>query len=97
MREFINNYIRGCAACQTSKVNTHPIKPGIVPISHSGNTRPFGTMTMDYITRLPPSKDSEGRVYDSIQVVVDHDVSKAIVISPCTTKITAEGAADLLF
>ena len=52
---------------------------------------------MDYITGLPPSKDSEERIYDSIQVVVDHNVSKAIVVSPCTTKIMAEGAADLLF
>ena len=52
---------------------------------------------MDFITGLPPSKDTEGNVYDAIQVVVDHDVSKAIVVSPCTTKITSEGTADLLF
>ena len=91
MRKFIVQYVKGCAACQTSKVNTHPIKPGLIPIQHSGDTRPFRTITMDYITDLP---ESDG--FNAIQVVVDHDVSKAAVFSPCTKNITAEGAMDIL-
>lgn len=91
MRKFIKQYVQGCAACQSCKVNTHPIKPGLVPIPHSGDTRPFRTITMDYITDLPESNG-----YNAIQVVVDHDVSKAVVLSPCTKNITAMEAADIL-
>ena len=91
MRKFVTQYVRGCATCQTCKVNTHPLKPGLIPIPHSGDTRPFRTITMDYITDLP---ESDG--YNAIQVVVDHDVSKAAVFSPCTKNITAEGAVDIL-
>ncbi|KAJ8473513.1 hypothetical protein ONZ51_g7817 [Trametes cubensis] len=91
MRKFIVQYVKGCAACQTSKVNMHPIKPGLIPIQHSGDTRPFRTITMDYITDLP---ESDG--FNAVQVVVDHDVSKAAVFSPCTKNITAEGAMDIL-
>ena len=91
MRKFIVQYVKGCAACQTCKVNTHPLKPGLRPIPHSGDTRPFRTITMDYITDLP---ESDG--YNAIQVVVDHDVTKAAVFSPCTKNITAKGAMDIL-
>ena len=62
-----------------------------MPIPHSGDTRPFKTITMDYITDLP---DSDG--FNAIQVVVDHDVSKAAVFSPCTKNVTAEEAMDIL-
>ncbi|KAJ8455645.1 hypothetical protein ONZ51_g12371 [Trametes cubensis] len=77
MRKFIVQYVKGCAACQTSKVNTHPIKPGFIPIQHSGDTRPFRTITMDYITDLP---ESDG--FNAVQVAVDHDVSKAAEHGP---------------
>ena len=56
MTKFATQYVKGCAACQTCKVNLHPTKPGLVPIPHSGNPRPFQTITIDYITDLPPSK-----------------------------------------
>ena len=97
MTKFATQYVKGCAACQTCKVNSHPTKPGLVPIPHSGNSRPFQTITIDYITDLPPSKGPGDQVFTAIQVVVDHDVSKAIVLSPCTKEISAEGALDLLF
>ena len=93
MSQFISNYVRGCATCQTTKVRTNPTKAPLMPIPHSGNTVPFQVITMDYITDLPPTEDG----YDAIQVVVDHDVSKAAVYSPCTKQITAMGAAKLLW
>ena len=52
MRTFVTKYVQGCAKCQVSKVNTHPTKPGLVPIPHSGDTRPFRVITMDHITGL---------------------------------------------
>ena len=78
MRTFVTKYVQGCAKCQVSKVNTHPTKPGLVPIPHSGDTRPFRVITMDHITGLPLSNG-----YDSILNVVDHDVSKAAIMIPC--------------
>ena len=92
MRTFITQYVRGCAKCQVSKVNTHPTKPGLIPIPHSGDTRPFKTITMDYITDLPESNG-----YNAVQVVVDHDVTKAAIFSPCTKNVTAEGAGRILW
>ena len=92
MRKFITQYVKGCAACQTFKVNTHPTKTGLMPIPHGGSSRPFQTITIDYITDLPPADG-----YDAIQVVVDHDVSKAVVYSKCSKTITAIGASNLLW
>ena len=92
MSQFIANYCRGCATCQTMKVQTNPTKTPMMLIPHSGNTRPFQVITIDYITDLPPTEDR----YDTIQVVVDHDISKAAVMSPCTKQITTMGAAKIL-
>lgn len=47
---------------------------------------------MDHITDLPPTKEG----LDAIQVVVDHDVSKAAVLSACNKHVTAVEAARLL-
>ena len=64
-----------------------------MPIPHSGNTCPFQAITMGYITDLPLTEDG----YDTIQVVVDYDVTKAVVLSLCTKEITAMGASKLLW
>ena len=77
MDKFITQYVRGCAVCQTTKIQTNPTNPPLMPIPHSGDTRPFRVITMDHITDLPPTKEG----HDAIQVVVDHDVSKAAVLS----------------
>lgn len=91
MRNFVTHFVRGCAICQSMKTNTHPTKPGLMPIPHGGNPRPFATITMDHIVDLP---ESEG--FNGIQVVCDHDATKGVVLSPCTKNIDAMGAADLL-
>ena len=88
MNHYIKEYIRGCALCQQMKVNTHPTVPPIQPIQPRANAQPFHTVTMDFITGLPPSKG-----FDSLMVVVDHDVTKAIVLIPCTKTIDALGTA----
>lgn len=91
MRQFVTQFVKGCATCQTTKVNTHPTNPGMMPIPNQGNPRPFSTITMDYVTALPLSNG-----YDAIQVVVDHDVTKAIVLSPCTKETSAMDTAHML-
>lgn len=72
------------------KVNTHPTAPPIQPIQPRPNTQPFQTVTMDFITALPTSN-----TFDSLMVIVDHDVTKAIVLIPCTKTIDALGTAKL--
>ena len=46
---------------------------------------------MDLITDLPLTTG-----FDSILVVVDHGLSKGVILIPCTKTLTAEGAAQLL-
>ncbi|OBZ66806.1 hypothetical protein A0H81_13354 [Grifola frondosa] len=75
----------------SNKVNTHPTSPPLQPIPAAHDARPFSTLTMDFVTDLP---ESEG--FDSLLVVVDHDVTKGIVLTPCNKTIDAIGTADLL-
>ena len=46
---------------------------------------------MDLIMDLPPSGG-----FDSILSIVDHGMSKGIILLPCNKMLTAEGAAELL-
>ena len=91
MRKFIKLYIEGCAECQQYKINRHPTKPTLMPIEGPKSTRPFSQIAADFITDLP---ESEG--FDSILFVVDHGLTKGVILEPCTKKITAQGTADIL-
>ena len=89
MKQDIEQYIKGCAACQANKINTHPLKPTIIPIMPSEGL-PFQTVAMDFIMKLPKS----GK-YDTILTIMDHDCTKAAIFIPCQETITAEGVATL--
>jgi hypothetical protein len=87
MTEFVKAYIKGCAICQTTKIQP-PIK---VPLKLTKIPEgPWETITMDFITDLPTSKG-----YDSILTVVNCH-SKAIILSSCNKTITAEQTSQLL-
>ena len=87
---FTQQFVQGCATCQQMKVNTHPTVPPLNPIPTDKEALPFSTVTMDFITDLPTSNG-----YDSLFVVVDHDLTKGIVLMPCTKTIDAAGTAKL--
>ena len=89
MTTFINQYVKGCAVCQQMKVNTHPSAPPLMPITSHAN-RPFALVTTDFITDLPIVDGN-----DSIMVVVDHGLSKGVILIPCNKTIHALGSADL--
>ena len=72
------------------KVNTHPSAPSLVPIKANPHTYLFLTVTMDFITDLPESNG-----YNALYIVMDHDLTKAIVLIPCTKTIDAIGTARL--
>lgn len=91
MTRFIRNYVKGCTTCQATKNQTHRDPIPIMPIPAT-STLPFQTVTMDFITELPKSDG-----YDAIAVFCDHDSSKAAVMVPCNSTITAEQTADIYF
>ncbi len=90
MKQDIKQYIKGCATCQASKVNTGPLKPAMIPITPE-HVLPFQTVAMDFITKLPQS----GK-YDTILTITDHDCSKAAIFIPCREAISAEEVVGLL-
>ena len=47
---------------------------------------------MDLITDLPPSGS-----FDSIMVIVDHELMKGVILCPCNKNIDAAGVAKLFF
>ena len=90
MKTFITEYIRGCANCQMSKINQNPTHPPLFPISPVENARPFETITLYFITKLPPSGG-----HDTILTITDTDCSKASLFLPCSKSIDSEGVALL--
>jgi len=90
MKILVTEYIKGCATCQMTKVNTHPAHPPMFPITPTENACPFETVAMDFITKLPLSGG-----YDTILTITNTDCSKASVFIPCNETIDSEGVALL--
>ena len=87
---FVKNYVMECALCQQNKVNTHPTVPPLMPIKADSDALPFSTVSMDFITDLP---ESDG--YTALYVVVDHNLSKGVILIPCNKEETAMTTAIL--
>ena len=72
------------------KVNTHPSVPPLAPIKANPYIYPFSIVTMDFITDLP-----ESNRYNILYVIVNHDLTKAIVLILYTKTIDAISIAKL--
>jgi len=90
MKDYVTQYIKGCATCQMNKVNTNPTKPPLYPITPAPDALPFQTIALDFITKLP-----ESHGHDTILTITDHDCSKASIFIPCKEAIDSEGVAKL--
>jgi len=90
VKNNVKEYVKGCATCQTDKINTHHQKPRLSPITTDPEAQLFQVVAMDFITKLPPSNG-----YDSILTITDHDCTKAAIFIPCNETITSEGLAKL--
>ena len=90
MIRFVTKYCTGCALCQQNKINTHPTAPPLNPIAAAQKALPFTTVNMDFITDLPESLG-----FTLLLVIVDHDLTKGIVLVPTTKDIDAMGTAQL--
>jgi hypothetical protein len=90
MKHYVTEYIKGCATCQMTKVNTHPTHPPLFLISPAENIRPFKTIAMDFITKLLPSGG-----YDTILTITNMDCSKASIFIPYKEAIDSEEVTQL--
>ena len=88
---YVNRFIEGCTTCQQNKINTHPTRPLLNPIP-SSSSLPFKQISVDLITDLP-----EVCSKNSILVVVDHGLTKGVIIIPCSKTIDAMEVAKLFF
>ena len=90
LREFVRNYIKGCATCQVTKAGMTKPKVPLFPIMAQHALISFSVIALNLIVDLPPS---EG--YDSILTIMDHDCTKASLFFPCKQTITSQGVAAL--
>ena len=88
---YVNKFIEGCAVCQQNKVNTHPTCPPLNPIPPTA-TLLFKQLSVDLVTNLP----CVGSI-DSIMVMVDHGLTKGVIIIPCSKTIDAAEVGRLFF
>jgi Integrase zinc binding domain len=90
LKQFIKNYVKGCATCQMTKSRTNKPKIPIFPITTERNSTPFETITMDLIVDLPHSNN-----YDLILTITDHNCTKVALFLPCSQTIDVPGIAQL--
>jgi hypothetical protein len=90
MKEWIAQYVKGCATCQQGKIQTHRKTVPSYKIDTTIHQRPFQQIAMDLITGLPKSKG-----YNAILTIVDHGCSRAAIFLPCHTMITGLQIAQL--
>ncbi|KAJ1039810.1 hypothetical protein NDA10_001347 [Ustilago hordei] len=58
--------------------------------------RPWGSISLDFIEGLPPSKKYDSKAYDSILVIVDR-LTKFAILAPTHKTVTAKQTAVLLY
>jgi hypothetical protein len=92
LRQFVEEYVKGCAKCQESKVKTSLRRAPLHRFDTPVTKGPFQYVSMDLITDLPLS----GR-YDAILTIVDQGCSKSAKFIPCNKTIDGEGVAALYF
>ena len=90
LQKDIKEYIKGCTQCQANKINTHTQKAPLYPVTSEAETRPFQTVAMDFITKLPLS---EG--HDTILTITNQGCMKMALFILCSETITAQGIAHL--
>ena len=88
MRKFVAAYVKGCAKCQENKILTRRNNPNLYPITPIAGAKPFQTIAIDLIVKLPKSHG-----YDSILTITDHDCTKGVILVLCLEQMSAEELA----
>jgi hypothetical protein len=89
LQQFVEEYVKGCAKCQESKVNLPRKKAPLHPFNTAVDQGPFQYISMDLITDLPMSDG-----HNSILTIVDQGCSKAAKFIPCKKTIDGQGVAN---
>ena len=88
LKQHVMQYIKECIGCQQNKSARHKPyeKIQFVPVPKT----PWDDVTIDFITKLPKSKDpTTAEVYDAIIVIVDR-LTKYTIILPFKEKYNAK-------
>jgi RNase H-like domain found in reverse transcriptase/Integrase zinc binding domain len=90
MKQFVVQYVKGCAICQSTKPNTVQPKVLIYPITTmETHAYPFQMISWDLIMDLPKRGN-----FNSMSMIMDHDCSKVALFFPCSKEVgTTEVAA----
>jgi hypothetical protein len=88
LRQFVEEYVKGCPKCQETKTNIHRSKAPLQHLNTAVDQGPFQFVSMDLITDLPKSDG-----FDSILTIVDQGCSKAAKFIPCHKTIDGPGVA----
>ena len=90
IKDWVAEYIKGCATCQQSKILTHKKHVPLYCIPIKENMPPFQIIAMDLIMGLPTQKG-----LDAILTIVDHGCSRAALFLPCSMHISGAGIVQL--
>ena len=90
MFHTVDKFCRNCSVCQQNKVSTTKPKGLLQPLENPSKC--FEHISMDFIMSLPTST----RQYDAVFTIVDR-FSRMVRFIPCTSTLTAQDAAKLLF
>jgi hypothetical protein len=83
----VQNYVKGCSACQKNKIIHQPGHVSLSPLPIP--KQPWQEISIDMIGPLPKSDE-----YNSILVIVDR-FSKMIHQIPTTTSLSSTGLAEI--
>ena len=89
LRQDVGKYIRSCTACAIAKPSIK--KQGLYTLLPTPS-RPWKSISMDYMSDLPSTKHEN----DCVFVVVDR-FSKMSIMAACKKNITAEATVKLFF
>lgn len=94
LRKDVEEYIKNCDTCHKVKHTRHKPYGLLQTPEHLG--KPWARITMDFIVKLPPSKEPlTGVTYDSILTIND-DLTKYIYLLPYRELSTAEDLAYII-
>ncbi|KAJ1576895.1 hypothetical protein NDA15_002605 [Ustilago hordei] len=91
MTAWIADYVASCPVCARYKAPRHRPYGLLQPLATPD--RPWGSISLDFIEGLPPSKKYDSKTYDSILVIVDR-LTKFAILAPTHKTVTAKQTAE---
>ena len=88
LQQFVEDYVRTCDTCCRAKMPRHHPYGLLQPLPTP--SKPWQSITMDFITDLPPSQG-----FDAILTVVDRFTKMAHFL-PCVKSISSQETTDII-